>query len=59
MVQGVEQARDEGYSSQLWIAPCTEHHGSSQAKEDDADILNAVVGQQSLQIVLHERIQNT
>ena len=34
------------------------HHPGTQAQQDDADILDAVIREEPLEIVLHERIQN-
>ena len=35
-----------------------ERQGQAEADEDDADVLDRVVGEQALQVVLHQRVQH-
>ena len=58
MVEDMQERGGEGERRRQRHALRLEGQGKAEADEDDADILNRVVGEQTLQIVLHQRVQD-
>ena len=58
MVDGVVESRDEGDRSQPGVAQGDKHHRGAEPDENDSDILDAVIGQQAFEIVLHQRVEH-
>ena len=54
----VETGRDAD-SSEGRLAISEGNHPGAQPEEDDADVLDAVIGEEPFEIVLHQRIQHT
>ncbi len=59
MVQRVIEAGDQRQCGQARVSQRPEHQRRAEAHENDADVLNAVIGQESLQVVLHKRVQDS
>src|SRR5450432_1581695 len=55
MVQGA----DDGDGRQIEMPQRAEHERGAETHDDDADVFDAVVGQETLEIVLLKRVQNT
>jgi hypothetical protein len=55
VIPDMEQPAGQGQDSPLRAPLVHGDHGEAQADEDDADVLHAVVGQQTLQVVLAQR----
>ena len=58
MVEHMQQRRGEGERRGPAEAKGLEAEGETKADEDDADILDRVIGEQALQIVLHQRVEH-
>ena len=58
MIQGVEHRCDQGHGRKRRMPSHAENQGRAQAHENDADILDAVVRQQTFEIVLHQGVQD-
>ena len=58
MIEHVQQRRGEGERRRQSHAIGLEGEREPQADEDDADILHRVIGEQALQIVLHQRVEH-
>ena len=58
VVERVVERGDQGKHAGCRVAETDEHHGHPQAEQDDADVLDRVVGEQALQVVLHEGVQH-
>ena len=57
MVEGVIEGCNESKRGEICLPQRAKHERGAEAHEDDADILNAVPGEQALEIVLHQRIE--
>ena len=58
MVQAVKQSRNEGQSCPVRGMVGRKHERRPQAEIDDANVFDAVIGQQSFQIMFRDRIQH-
>jgi hypothetical protein len=58
MVEGVEKCRGERQRRRRLHAVRREGERQPEADEDDADVLDRVIGEQTLQVVLHQRAQH-
>ena len=58
VVDGVIQPGDERQRRQHRVVRMQEHQGRPQPHQDDADILDAVIRQQPLEVVLHQRVEH-
>ena len=58
VVQCVIQPRNQRHSRHRRMPQRPENHRRAKPNQDDPDVLDAVVRQQALQIVLHQRIQH-
>src|SRR5260370_6567969 len=59
VIQSVKHCGDQSYRRELWMPRDAENQGGAKADQDDPNILNAVIGQQAFQIMLHQRVQDT
>jgi hypothetical protein len=59
MVQHMQHAPAKTEGRHDWIAQGHPDHPNSQADQDDANILNARVGQEPLDIILAEGVNHT
>ena len=58
VVQHVVEAGGDADRGQSLAVHRERHHAGAQPEQDDADVLDAVVGEQPLEVVLHQRIQH-
>ena len=58
VVQRVVEARDQRDGRQRGMAERAEHQRRAEADQDDADVLDAVIRQQALEVVLHQRVEH-
>src|SRR5258708_23539212 len=58
MVEWVEERARESKQDELGQRVASAQPSNGQAKSDDADIFDRVIGEQSLNVVLSERIPN-
>ena len=58
VIEHMQQRRGEGERRRPRHAIRLEGERQAEAHDDDADILDAVVGEQALQVVLHQRVQD-
>jgi len=58
MVEHVEQRGGERQGSRDIHVVCPERQGEAETNEDDPDILDGVIGEQPLEIVLHQGIEH-
>jgi hypothetical protein len=59
MVEHMEDCRGQGERCRRPKATRLEGERQAQPDEDDSDVLNRVIRKQALQVVLHQRIQDT
>ena len=59
MVEGVVQPRDQRQRRQNVVAAVQKHQCRAQTHEDDADVFDAVIGKQTLEVVFHQRVEHT
>ena len=59
VVQGVKERRRQPQRREGVDAQRRKDDGAAQAQQDDADVLDAVIGEQSLEIVLRQGVQHT
>src|SRR5260370_35007499 len=58
MIQSVKHRSDQGYSGEQRMPRHAEDQSSTQPHENDANVLDAVVGQEPFEIVLHQGVQD-
>ena len=58
VVEDVEQRRGQRQRRRPAHAVGLKRHGEAEADEDDADILDRVVGEQALEVVLHQGVEH-
>ena len=58
VIERVVKPGDQGQGSQVRISERVKHQRRAEPNQDDADVLDAMVGQQALQIVFHQRIED-
>ena len=58
MVEGVQQAGRQGQRGNRGHAERAERQREPKPNENDADVLDRVVGEQSLEVVLHQSVEN-
>ena len=58
VVEGVIEAGHEPHRRKGRQPVALEHEPGADAEEDDPDVLDRVIGQESLEIVFHERVQH-
>ena len=58
VIQHVVETRRDADRRDVTAAVRQGHHPCAETEEDDADVLDAVIRQEALEIVLHERIQH-
>jgi len=59
VVEGVIEAGDQSKRGQIRLAQRAKHQRRAEADEDDADIFDAVPCEQSLEVVLHQRVEDS
>ena len=58
MIEDVEQRRGRRQRGRPAHVVGSERQAQTQTDEDDADVLDGVIGEQALEIVLHQRVQD-
>ena len=58
VIDRVVQPGGQGQRGEHRVAGVQEHQRRANAHQDDPDILDAVIGEQALEVVLHERIEH-
>jgi len=58
VIQGVKHRRDQGHSGQQRMPRHPEDQSCAQAHENDPNVLNTVVREESFEIVFHQGIQD-
>ena len=59
MVECVIQGGDQSEGGETPMTQRAKHQRRAKTHEDDADVLNAVPGEQTLEVVLHQRVEHS
>ena len=58
VIESVKHRGDQRYRRELRMSCDAEHQSGAKTYEDNPDILDAVLGQQAFQIMLHQSVQD-